>query len=254
MVLGSCGYGWRQLASGGPGQAEAGWSVGLEDRGASEDRRGPQLATDPRGRGKRELSRGACLFTLEKTRWQVAERGGTKEDQESREGTQTLQGEGGAPSPPATWPRALSSSRFAPEDRPAQGGTGRAPGPHLLRCSSSACFSRSSLRAEARLSSSRPAPGTAGCDAARLGRAPLNKRVFLLQRHRALAACPPPPRDEHSPGVHVSESRLLTGSGACGPGACRPAACSPPARDAPRAAGTGPHLPPRSPRRSPHGW
>lgn len=68
--------------------------------------------------------------------------------------------------------------------------------PHLLRCSISACFSRSSLKAEARRSSSCSAPVPAGYASARLGRAYLKEGGFLLELHKILANYLTKPYDE----------------------------------------------------------
>lgn len=63
--------------------------------------------------------------------------------------------------------------------------------PHLRCCSISARFSCSSLKAEARLSSSRSAsvaiPVPAGC---RLGRVPLKECVFLLELPKVFSQIP----------------------------------------------------------------
>lgn len=97
--------------------------------------------------------------------------------------------------------------------RPASPGAGPPGRAHLLRCSISACFSRSSRRAEARLSSSCPAPATAWYADARPGRMPLKEGVFLLQLHKVLMEYLTKPCDEHTPRRHSLENNHHHGAG-----------------------------------------
>lgn len=113
--------------------------------------------------------------------------------------------------PAGRWPALGSSSRLPKgekqsayqESPPGPPGSHGAQ-PHLRRCSISACFSRSSLKAEARLSSSCSAsvavPVPAGCANARPGRALLKEGIFLLELHKVLAKYLTKPCDEHTPG------------------------------------------------------